>query len=104
MIENVQEKLKQGGRKQSKGPKICASIRWDLECKQCSKTFCTIFGRQNMQNQTNNFKSAKNLLDKLNTKEDSSKTTISKVERNNRKKSSKQQYNFCKISLELHGM
>ena len=39
MIENVQEKLKQGGRKQSKGPKICVSIRWDLECKQCSKTY-----------------------------------------------------------------
>ena len=70
-----------------------------------------------MQNQTNIkhfsnhkdiFKSAKNFLEKLNSKEDSSKTVISKVLSKilNRKKISKQQYNFCKdmISLEVHGM
>ena len=60
-----------------------------------------------MQNQTNTkhlsntediFKSAKNFLEKFNTKEDSSKTTISKflIKIPNRKKTSKQQYNFCK--------
>ena len=54
-----------------------------------------------MQNQTNTkhfsnpediFKSAKNFLEKLNTKEDSSKTTISKFlsKISNRKKTSKQ--------------
>ena len=53
MIENLQEKLHQGKRKQSKGAKICASIRWELECEKCSKTFCKIFGRQNIQNQNN---------------------------------------------------
>ena len=74
-----------------------------------------MFVRQNMKNQTNTkhssnsegiFKSAKNGLDKLNTEEDFSKTTISKVLSKilNRKKTSNQQYNFCKsnISLEVH--
>ena len=53
MIENSQEKLHQGERKQSEGSKICDSIRWELGCEKCFKTFCKIFGRQNMQNQTN---------------------------------------------------
>ena len=53
MIENLQEKLYQGKRKQSKSAKICASIRWELEYEKCSKTFCKIFAGQNMQNQTN---------------------------------------------------
>ena len=70
-----------------------------------------------MQNQTHTkyfstpediFKSAKNFLEKRNPEEDSSKTTISKVlsKISNRKKTSKQQYNFwkAKISLEVHGM
>ena len=89
MIENLQEKLHQEEHKQSKGAKICASIRWDLECESCSKTFCKIFGRLNMQNQSNAkhfsnpediFKSPKSFLKKLNTKEDSCKTTIFKVQ------------------------
>ena len=54
------------------------------------------------------FKTVKDLLEKLNTKEDSSKTTISNVltKISHRKKTSKQQYNLCKaktfamISLE----
>ena len=53
MIENLQEKLHQRKHKQSKGAKICASIRWELECEKCSKTFCKIFGRQNIQNENN---------------------------------------------------
>ena len=53
MIENLQAKLHQGKRKQSKGAKICASIWWELECEKCSKTFCKIFGRQNVENQNN---------------------------------------------------
>ena len=53
MIENLQEKLYQGKRKQSKGEKICASIIWELDCEKCSKTFCEIFARQNIQNQNN---------------------------------------------------
>ena len=70
-----------------------------------------------MQNQTNKkhfsnpeniFKSAKNFLIKRNPKEDSSKTTISKVlsKISNKKKTSKQQYNFwkAKVYLEVHGM
>ena len=53
-------------------------------------------------------KSAKKILQKLNTKEDTSKTTIpeglSKILK--RKKISKQRLNFfeSKISVELHGM
>ena len=70
-----------------------------------------------MQNETNTkhssnikkiFKSAKKFLEKLNPKEDSSKTTIFKVLSKilNRNKTSKQHYNFCKdvISLEVHDM
>ena len=88
MTENFQDKLHQEECKQSKGAKICASIRRELECEKCSKTFCQIFARQNMQNQTNTkhsinsediFKSTKNVLEKRSTKEDSSNTTTSKV-------------------------
>ena len=54
------------------------------------------------------YKSAKNFLQKFNTKEDSSKTAISEVLNKilERKKTSKQQCNFCKakISLEVHNM
>ena len=54
------------------------------------------------------FKSFKFFLEKPSPKEDSSITTISKVLSRilNRKKTSKQQYNFCKnmISLEVHDM
>ena len=88
MTENFQEKLHQEDCKQSKCAKTCASIRRELECEKCSKTFCQILERQNMQNQTNAkhstnseeiFKSTKNVLEKCNTKDDSSNTTTSKV-------------------------
>ena len=49
MIKNLQEKLHQGKRKHSKGAKICAIIRRELECEKCSKTFCKILGKQNMK-------------------------------------------------------
>ena len=74
MNENFQDKLHQVECKQSKGAKSCASIRRELECEKCSKTFCEMFARQNMQNQTNvkhssnfedMFKSTKNVLEKL---------------------------------------
>ena len=70
-----------------------------------------------MQNQTNTkyssspediFKSAKSFLDELNPKEETSKTTISKVLSKilNKNKTSKHQCNFCKdiIFLEDHDM
>ena len=77
----------------------------NLSVKNAPKMFYKIFGRQNMQNQINTkyfsnpegiFKSAKNVLERRNRKEDSSKTTTSKVlgKFSNRKKTSKQQYNF----------
>ena len=53
MIENLQEKLHQGKRKQWKGAKISASLWLELECEKWSKIFCKIFGRQNIQNQNN---------------------------------------------------
>ena len=71
MTENFQDKLHQEECKQSKGAKICASIRRELECEKCAETFCQIFAKQNMQNQTNTnysinsediFKSTKNVL------------------------------------------
>ena len=88
MTENFQDKLHQEESKQSKGAKICASIRRKLECEKCSKTFCQTFARQNMQNQTNAkhcincediSKSTKNVLEKRSIKEDSSNTTTSKI-------------------------
>ena len=88
MTENFQDRLHREECKQSKGPKRYASIKRELECEKCSKTFCKIFARQNMQNQTNAklssnfadiFKSTKSVLEKLNTKEDSSNTTASKI-------------------------
>ena len=86
MTEHSQDKLHQDECKQSKGAKICASIRRESQCEKCSKTFCQIFARQNMQNQTNIkhsinsediFKSTKNVLEKYSTQEDSSNTTTS---------------------------
>ena len=87
MTENFQGKLHQEDCKQSKSAKICASIRRELECEKCSKTFCQIFARQTIKNQTNPknsinsediFKSTKNFLEKSSTKEGSSNTTTSK--------------------------
>ena len=88
MTENFQDKLHQEECKQLKGAKSYASIRRELECEKCSKTFCKIFARQNMQNQTNSkhsinfediFKSTKNVLEIRCTNEDSSNTVTSKV-------------------------
>ena len=88
MTENFQNKLHQEECKQLKSAKIFANIRKELECEKFSKTFCQMFGRQNMQNQTNAkhsinsdriFKSTKNVLEKCSTKEDSSNTATSKV-------------------------
>ena len=82
MTENFQDKLHKEECKQSKGAKICASIRREPKCEKFSKTFCQIFARENMQNQTNakySNKSTKNVLEKLRTKEDSSNSTTSKV-------------------------
>ena len=56
--------------------------------EKCSKTFCQIFERQKMQNQTNVkhsinseniFKSTKNVFEKCSAKEDPSNTATSKV-------------------------
>ena len=74
MTENFKDKLRQEECKQSKGAKICASIRRELDCEKCSKTFCQIFAGQNMQNQANAnqsinseniFKSIKNVLENV---------------------------------------
>ena len=46
MTENFQDKLHQEERKQSKGANICASIRRELECEKCLKTFSKIFPTQ----------------------------------------------------------
>ena len=61
-----------------------------------------------MQNPKDIFKSAKDFLERLNPKEDSPITTILEVLSKilNRKKTSRQQHNFCKgmIFLEVHDM
>ena len=84
MTENFQDKLHQEECKQSKG----TSIRRELEYEKCSKNFpqniCkTKYTKSNKCKNSSNsveiFKSTKNVLEKLNTKEDSSNTTPSKV-------------------------
>ena len=52
MIKNLQYRLHQVKGKQSKGAKICASIKWDPDGKNCLKTFCKTIERKNIQNQT----------------------------------------------------
>ena len=53
MIENLQGKLHQEEWKQSKVAKTRVSIKWELDCEKCSRTFREIFGRQNMQSEIN---------------------------------------------------
>ena len=88
MTEHFQDKLHQEECKQSKGAKICVSNRREPECEKCSKTFCQILARQNLQNQTiakhsinseDIFKSNKNVLEKCSTKDDSSNSTTSNI-------------------------
>ena len=97
MTENLQEKLHQGERKQLKGSKILQNFLQNIWKIKYAKS-----------NPEDILKSAKNFLENLNTKEDSSKTTISKFlsKISNRKKTSKQYYNFrkAKTSLEVHGL
>lgn len=52
MNENLQQNFHQGERKRPTDAKMWAIIRWKRECEKCSITLCKIFGRQNMQNQT----------------------------------------------------
>ena len=49
MIENLQRKLRQVERNQSKGAKICANIRWELEDEKYPKTFSKVIKRQSKQ-------------------------------------------------------
>ena len=83
MTENFQHKFYQEECKQSKGAKICASIRRELACekKKCSKAFFKIFARQDIQNKTNekhssyseaSLKSTKKVSEKIRTEVDSS--------------------------------
>ena len=109
MTESFQGKLHQEECKQLKGANICASIRMELDCEICSKTFCKGFASQNMQNQTNPkyssncediFKSNKN-IENLNTKDDSSNTNTFKVssKTRNRKKLQINNTNFSCIKF-----
>ena len=52
MTENLKDELSQLKSKQTRGVKLRANIRQELEGKQCSKTFLKVLERQNMQNQT----------------------------------------------------
>ena len=84
MTENFQDKLHQEECKKSKG----TSIRRELEYEKCSKNFPQNIWKtkytklnkcKNSSNSVEIFKSTKNVLERLNTKEDSSNTTPSKV-------------------------
>ena len=101
IIKNLQDELYKLENKQAKGAKLRAKIKWELEGEKCSKIFFKVLERRNMQNQTISelytddnkskhssnptdiLKSAKNLYEKLYTKETTSKTTttefISKI-------------------------
>ena len=55
MIENedelYQDELYQLEKKQAKGAKLLANIRWQLEGEKCLKTFFKVVDRQELQNQ-----------------------------------------------------
>ena len=52
IIKNLQDEFYQLEKKQAKGAKLRATIRWKLEGEECSKTFFKVLERKNMQNQT----------------------------------------------------
>ena len=52
MIENLQDELYQFENKQVKIVKLLANMRWELEGKECSKSFFKVIERQDLQNQT----------------------------------------------------
>ena len=109
----MQEKLLQGECKQLKGTKNFLSVLYGfLSVKNASKLSVKyledkLYKIKQIQNISITLRtfSAKNLLEKFNSKEDSSKTPISKVlgKIPNMKRTSKQQYNFFK-DIEVHGM
>ena len=45
MIENLQDEIDQLGNKQSKGAKVRANIRWELECEKWSEIFFKVLER-----------------------------------------------------------
>ena len=49
---NLQDGLYRLGKRQTKGPKLRANIRWKLWGKKYPKNFFKVLERQNMQNQT----------------------------------------------------
>ena len=52
MIENLQDELYQFENKKAKIVKLLANMRWELEGKECFKSFFKVIERQNFQNQT----------------------------------------------------
>ena len=121
MIENLQHELYQLQNNQAKDAKLCANVRWELECEKWSKTFFKILERQNLQNQTISelytddnklkyssnptdiLKSAKKNYEKLYTKETTSKAapTEFKSKIPNRRKIFNEQFNLCDFKISL---
>ena len=48
MIKNLQDELYLVENKQTKGAKLRANIRWELDGEKCSKTFFKVLERQNL--------------------------------------------------------
>ena len=48
MIKNLQDELYLVENKQTKGAKLRANIRWELDDEKCSKTFFKVLERQNL--------------------------------------------------------
>ena len=121
MIITFQDELYLLERKQAKGTRIRANIRWDLEGEKFSKTFCKVLKRQNMQNQTISelytdakrskfsrnlnhiLQSAKNFYENLYTRGNVSKSAIdellNKIPTN--KKISNEHFNLCEAEISL---
>ena len=119
IIKNLQDKVYQLENKQAKGSELCATIRWKLEGKKCSKTFFKVLERKNIQNQTrfefilmiinqkflatlmtySNLQ--KNFYEKFYTKETTFKTATTKFlsQITNRKKKSNEQFQLCEAKI-----
>ena len=52
IIENLQDELYQLENKQTKGSKLDANMRWELDGEKGSKTFFKVLEKQNLQKQT----------------------------------------------------
>ena len=116
MINTFQDELYLLESKQTKGAKIRANIRWDLEGKTCSKTFFKFLKDKTIlelytddqkskysSNPNELLKSAKNVYENLYTRETVSKSAIDELLNKipTSRKISKEHFKLCEAEISL---